>query len=141
MKESLERFIEAQSEDYQLALSEIESGVKRTHWMWFIFPQIAGLGLSTTSQFYAIRDLEEATAYLRHEILGTRLIEISAALLQLPTNNAHQIFGSPDDMKLQSSMTLFSLVESTPPIFQKVLDKFFNGEPDQKTIQLLNSQR
>ncbi|MDR2705380.1 MAG: DUF1810 domain-containing protein [Planctomycetaceae bacterium] len=138
MNDNLERFIEAQRMDYQQALSEIKNGRKQSHWMWYIFPQIAGLGFSETSHFYAIRDLDEATAYFRHKILGTRLVEISEALLQLPTNNAHQIFGSPDDMKLQSSMTLFSLVESTNPVFQAVLDKFFNGKPDQKTIQLLN---
>jgi uncharacterized protein (DUF1810 family) len=137
MQTNLERFIEAQRINYQQALSEIKNGRKQSHWMWYIFPQIAGLGFSETSRFYAIRDLDEATAYFRHEILGTRLVEISEALLQLPTNNAHSIFGSPDNMKLQSSMTLFSLVESTNPVFQAVLDKFFNGKPDQKTIQRL----
>jgi uncharacterized protein (DUF1810 family) len=137
----LERFIEAQCYDYQWALSEIKNGRKQSHWMWYIFPQIAGLGSSETTRFYAINGIEEASAYFRHEILGKRLIEISTALLQLPVNNAHHIFGSPDDMKLQSSMTLFSLLEQTDPVFQSVLDKFFDGKPDQKTIQLLNENQ
>jgi uncharacterized protein (DUF1810 family) len=134
---NLQRFIEAQEHDYATALSEIKNGRKRSHWMWYIFPQIAGLGFSSTSQFYAIRDLDEATAYLQNEILGRRLIEISSVLLSLPTNNAHSIFGSPDDMKLRSSMTLFLFVPNTSPVFQSVLNKFFSGQKDKRTVELL----
>ncbi|WP_369434701.1 DUF1810 domain-containing protein [Mucilaginibacter yixingensis] len=108
-----------------------------THWMWFIFPQIAGLGLSSTSKYYAIKDMDEAVAYLAHPELGARLVEISNALLLLPGNDAHQVFGSPDDMKLQSSMTLFAQLDGAPQVFRQVLDKYFDGEPDKQTLQLV----
>ena len=134
----LERFIDAQRSDYAVALAEIKSGRKQGHWMWYIFPQLLGLGYTSTSIFYSIKNLDEATDYLNHEILGKRLKEISSALLALETNDAHKVFGNPDDMKLRSSMTLFSLVPGTDKIFQSVLDKFFNGKPDEKTIRLLH---
>ncbi|MDR1492059.1 MAG: DUF1810 domain-containing protein [Planctomycetaceae bacterium] len=140
MNNNLERFIKAQNEAYFAALSEIQNGKKESHWMWYIFPQIAGLGFSKTSKYYAITDLEEAKAYFQHDLLGTRLIEISTILLSLPTNNANAIFGSVDGMKLHSSMTLFSQVENRSPVFQAVLDKFFAGKLDKATIRLLKNK-
>ena len=127
-----------QQQDYQTALTEIKNGRKRSHWMWYIFPQISGLGFSSTSQHYAIRDLKEARSYLNHPVLGSRLIEISEALLALEGNNANQIFGSPDDLKLRSSMTLFAAVPESHPVFRQVLDKYFQGKPDRQTLTLLN---
>lgn len=106
--------------------------------MWYIFPQVAGLGFSETSRFYAITSINEATAYLKHPVLGKRLLEITEALLQLNGKTANQIFGSPDDIKLKSSMTLFKAVSSGNSVFQKVLAMYFNGEEDQKTLQLLH---
>lgn len=135
---NLERFIEAQLKDYTTALSEIKRGRKQSHWMWYIFPQVLGLGYTSTSIQYAIKDLDEAAAYLRNEVLSKRLIEISNALLALETNDAHKIFGSPDDVKLRSSMTLFTLVPGADKVFQKVLDKFFKGKKDDRTLQILN---
>lgn len=136
---NLKRFIDAQQTDYSVALSEIRNGRKRSHWMWYIFPQIQGLGFSETSQFYSIKGIDEAEQYLAHPVLGQRLIEISNALLGLKTDNANQVFGSPDDMKLKSSMTLFSLLPGTNKVFQLVLDKFFNGLKDDKTLKMLKS--
>lgn len=133
----LERFITAQEQDYETALDEIKNGRKRSHWMWYIFPQVAGLGNTDTSRYYAIKDLQEATAYLMDNTLGTRLTNICKALLQLETNDPHQIFGSPDDLKLKSSMTLFDAVPATFPVFGQVLDKFYKGERDERTLQLL----
>lgn len=133
----LDRFLEAQKNDYAIALSEISSGKKRSHWMWYIFPQIAGLGFSSTSKFYAIKDISEAEEYLNHSILGKRLIEISEALLNVKNKTASEIFGSPDDMKLKSSMTLFGAVESANEVFQKVLDKYFGGKKDEKTLGII----
>jgi uncharacterized protein (DUF1810 family) len=140
MEYDLERFIRAQETDYRTALTEIRNGRKRSHWMWYIFPQIAGLGFSSTSKYYSLKNLKEAKAYLDDEILGKRLMEISGALLNLESNDAARIFGTPDDMKLRSSMTLFSRVEGADPVFQKVLDKFFGGLPDEKTIRLLRGE-
>ena len=137
---TLQRFITAQQGSYETALSEIKKGMKRSHWIWYIFPQINGLGFSETSQYYAIKSKEEATAYLAHPVLGKRLIEICEALLQLPDNNAHNIFGSPDDLKLKSSMTLFASLPHTHPVFDAVLQKFFNGKKDEKTIRILEQQ-
>jgi|SRR6185503_11173689 len=134
---SFERFVKAQEHDYAVALSELRNGRKRGHWMWYIFPQIAGLGFSDMSRHYAIKDLQEATAYLSHPVLGKRLAEISAALLSLPGNDARAIFGSPDDLKLRSSMTLFALVPAADPVFETVLKKFFDGQKDLSTLQLL----
>jgi uncharacterized protein (DUF1810 family) len=132
------RFIEAQQLDYIQALSEIKKGRKVSHWMWYIFPQIAGLGFSETSKYYALKNLSEAEEYLEHPILGKRLIEISSVLLGLQTNDAHAVFGSPDDLKLQSSMTLFTAVKNSNPVFQLVLDKFFAGEKDEHTLALID---
>ncbi|MCW3092689.1 MAG: calpastatin [Ferruginibacter sp.] len=138
-KNNLERFIDAQKHDYQIALSEVKQGRKRSHWMWYIFPQVQGLGFSEMSKVYAIKDLSEADAFLQHPVLGSRLINICNELLALKENDAHGIFGSPDDLKLKSSMTLFSSVNNPNPIFQKVLDKFFNGTKDNKTLRILES--
>jgi len=137
---NLNRFIDAQERDYQTALTEIRNGRKRSHWMWYIFPQVQGLGFSETSRFYAVKDLDEAEAFLQHPILGSRLIDICNALLGLESNNANQIFGSPDDLKLKSCMTLFAALSNTDPVFRLVLDKFFNGRKDQKTLQLIKRQ-
>jgi uncharacterized protein (DUF1810 family) len=106
--------------------------------MWFIFPQIAGLGFSETSRHYAIKDLQEAAGFLNHPVLGSRLINISRELLKLKTNDAHRVFGSPDDLKLKSAMTLFSMLPEADPVFQTVLEKFFNGEKDIKTLRLIS---
>lgn len=135
----LERFTKAQEMDYAAALAEIKAGHKRSHWIWYIFPQIQGLGYSETSQFYAIRDKAEAQEYMAHPVLGARLIEISEALLQLQSNDARRVMGDPDDRKLKSSMTLFSLI-SDHPVFQQVLDKFFNGEKDGVTVARILEQ-
>ena len=134
---NLNRFLDAQKSSYETALSEIKNGKKRSHWMWYVFPQIQGLGFSETSKFYAIKDVSEAEAYLKHPVLGARLIEISQIAAELASNNATQVFGSPDDMKLKSSMTLFAALNQTDPVFQSVLDKFFGGRKDGQTLQLI----
>lgn len=138
---SLERFVNAQNLDYETALSEIRAGKKRTHWMWYIFPQIEGLGLSETSRHFALRGLAEAEDYLRHPLLGPRLLQISNELLLLNSSNATTIFGSPDDLKLKSCMTLFAMVPDTDPVFASVLSKFFGGKMDEQTILLLTARR
>lgn len=129
--------MDAQESSYATALAEIQQGRKQSHWMWFIFPQIAGLGFSETSRYYAIKDLTEAAAFLEHPVLGSRLINISRELLKLKSGDAHRIFGTPDDLKLKSSMTLFSMIQGTDPVFQQVLEKFFHGEKDIKTVHLI----
>ena len=136
-KQDLERFKDAQETDYKVALSEIKNGRKQSHWMWYIFPQIQGLGFSETSRYYAIKDMQEAAAFLQDPLLGSRLIQICDALLGLAGNDANKIFGSPDDLKLKSCMTLFSVLQNTNPAFQLVLDKFFNGSKDVKTLQII----
>jgi uncharacterized protein (DUF1810 family) len=134
---NLKKFIDAQEKTYEKALSEIQRGQKKSHWMWYIFPQVKGLGFSETSKFYAIEDLEEAAAFLKDPVLGKRLVQISQALLDLKDLSASQIFGSPDDMKLKSSMTLFSTIDNTHPVFRQVLDKFFKGAMDEKTLSII----
>ncbi len=134
----LKRFLDSQANDFERALAEIKRGRKQSHWMWYIFPQIAGLGSSETSRFYAVKDRAEAELYLAHPVLGARLVEISEALLEIEGKTANQIFGSPDDMKLKSSMTLFGALKNTNPIFQSVLDKYFNGTNDLRTLQLID---
>lgn len=133
----LQRFLDAQERDFGVALAEIKRGRKLSHWMWYIFPQIAGLGFSETARFYAIKDKTEAENYLSHDVLGKRLIEISSALMEIEGKTANQIFGSPDDMKLKSSMTLFGALDAANPVFQKVLDKYFGGAKDLRTIEIL----
>ncbi len=140
-QENLQRFIDAQQTDYAKALSEIREGRKRSHWMWYIFPQIQRLGLSETSRHYAIKDLNEAIAFVQHPVLGNRLITICMALQQLDENNASRIFGSPDDLKLQSSMTLFAAVPDAHPVFQLVLEKFFGGQKDNKTLRIVEERK
>jgi uncharacterized protein (DUF1810 family) len=140
MSSTLTRFTEAQEYIYDQALSEIKEGKKQSHWMWFIFPQIAGLGYSETTRFYAIINKSEAKEFLEHPILGTRLREITNELLNLDQNDAKAIFGKPDDKKLQSCMTLFSQVSDQNDPFHKVLDKFFNGQADQRTLEILENE-
>lgn len=135
--DDLQRFIDAQESDYADALAEIKHGRKRSHWMWYIFPQIRGLGFSEMSKRYAIRDLDEAEAYINHPILGQRQIEICSQLLTSQSDDAYEIFGSPDDMKLRSSLTLFASLPDAYPVFKSVLDKFFQGQPDKATLHLL----
>lgn len=135
----IERFVQAQKDCYGRALEEIRAGEKRSHWMWFIFPQISGLGHSMTSIFFSIKDIDEAKEYLTHPVLGSRLREICEVLLGLDSNDAHSIFGSPDDIKLRSSMTLFDVVEPDS-IFANVLMKFFQGKRDSKTLKILEEQ-
>ncbi|MBD2716627.1 DUF1810 domain-containing protein [Microvirga sp. STR05] len=137
----LQRFLDAQQRDYATALAEIRGGRKRSHWMWYIFPQIQGLGYSETARFYAIQSQPEAEAYLQHPTLGPRLVEISEALLALDISDATRIMGSPDDVKLRSSMTLFGALHGTNLVFQRVLAKFFGGNQDEKTLQILRQNQ
>lgn len=138
MEHDLSRFLTAQENNYAIALAEIQSGKKESHWMWYIFPQLSGLGLSSTSLFYGIQNLEEAKAYLAHPVLGSRLVAITNALLLLNEKDAYSIFGSPDHLKLKSCMTLFSLVDETADaVFKKVIEQYFNGSMDAKTIALI----
>lgn len=139
MKNDLNRFLEAQERSFDQALHEIQARQKNGHWMWYIFPQLKGLGFSKMSKHYAINNLEEAKNYLDHPILGARLKQITFTLLEIEENNAHKIFGSPDDLKLKSCMTLFSIVDqSNDRLFQKILDKFFHGQPDKLTLSLID---
>jgi uncharacterized protein (DUF1810 family) len=133
----LARFVEAQAGDYATALAEIRAGRKRSHWMWYIFPQIDGLGFSSMARRYAIKSLDEARAYLDHPVLGPRLVEITEAALAVEGRSAHEIFGSPDDMKLRSCGTLFARAASEGSVFSRLLDKFFDGKPDVRTLELL----
>ena len=137
MGNGLERFVEAQSRDYETALREIQGGRKRSHWMWYIFPQLRGLGYSSTAQFYGLRDLQEAREYMAHPLLGSRLVEISEVLLGLETDNPGAVMGYPDDLKLCSCMTLFELAAPEQPVFAKVLEKYYAGRRDQRTLALL----
>lgn len=133
----LNRFVEAQRNDFDNALAEIRRGRKDSHWMWYIFPQFHGLGLSPMSQQYAIQSRAEAEAYLQHELLGPRLKEIAAAALFVEEKSAREIFGSPDDLKLKSCCTLFAAVSPAGSVFAQLLDKYYAGERDQKTLRLL----
>ena len=133
----LNRFIQAQERVYSNVLAELKSGHKTTHWMWFIFPQILGLGHSPTAKLYAIRNLDEASQYLNHSLLGARLLECSETLLGINGRSVTDIFGWPDDLKLKSSMTLFSCVAGSDSVFDEVLNRFFQGEQDTSTLQLL----
>ncbi len=133
----LNRFVLAQEHDFQQALSEIKGGRKRSHWIWYIFPQFDGLGFSSTSKLYSIKSLAEAKAYLSHSVLGPRLLECAEAALHVEGRSAHDIFGFPDDLKLRSSATLFAQVSPAGSVFHRLLDKYFDGEPDAKTLRLL----
>ena len=136
MAYDLSRFLKAQERDYDTALAEIKAGRKTSHWIWYIFPQLGELGRSPTAKFYGIANLDEARAYLADNLLRTRLLEISQNLLNLPSKDIDAIMGYPDNLKLCSSMTLFHLAEPSCEVFQKVLDKYFDGKPDEKTIAL-----
>jgi len=133
----LQRFVDAQDRVYETALAELTAGDKRSHWMWFVFPQVAGLGLSPMARRYAIASIEEAKAYLAHPILGPRLRECTAAVMALAGRTAHQVFGSPDDLKFRSSMTLFTEAAPQEPLFPAALGKFFGGDPDPRTQEIL----
>jgi uncharacterized protein (DUF1810 family) len=133
----LERFVEAQAVNYEDALAELRAGEKRTHWMWYIFPQMRGLGNSAMSQRYSIKTEDEARAYLQHPTLGPRLLECARAAVNIDGRTAKEIFSSPDDMKLRSSATLFAQV-SDEPVFQQIIDKYFGGEPDRRTLRILS---
>ena len=135
----LSRFLEAQNQNYLKALSEVKSGKKLSHWMWYVFPQLRGLGQSHTSIFYGITGIDEAVAYLQHPILGKHLVEISSALLGLSEKSATAIFGSHDDMKLHSSMTLFANLSTSYPVFEEVLLKYFDGTQDELTLRKLKA--
>lgn len=141
MNYHLSRFAEAQERDYVRALREIKNGRKETHWMWYIFPQIRGLGRSSTANYYSIADIDEAKAFLQDSYLGGNLQEICEALLRLKENNASRIFGYPDDLKLHSSMTLFSCASEGSIVFDQVLEKFFAGEKNQMTLAILSSKK
>ena len=130
----LTRFVAAQAGVYDQALAELRAGRKRSHWMWFVFPQIAGLGSSPTAQRYAIGSLDEARAYLADSVLGPRLIECASALLAVEGRTAEEILGYPDDLKLRSSMTLFARAAPEVPVFQEVLDRYYDGKPDPQTL-------
>lgn len=137
MNYEISRFMKAHQSDYQRALSEIKNGKKISHWMWYIFPQLKGLGRSSMSEYYGIQDLDEAKVYLADPILGKHLIEICNALLSLDTNDATEVMGRPDDRKLKSSMTLFDAATESLDIFQMVLDKYYNGKKDYRTLKML----
>ena len=134
---NLQRFLEAQAMNYDDALAELKAGEKRSHWMWYIFPQYKGLGMSRMSQEYAIRSLDEARAYLEHPILGDRLLECSETVLSIDDYSAYDILGSPDDMKLRSCATLFAVVSPPDSLFMQILDRFYQGEKDRQTLDLL----
>ncbi|MGD2118256.1 MAG: DUF1810 domain-containing protein [Chromatiales bacterium] len=133
----LQRFVTAQQSVYDQVLAELHAGQKRTHWMWFIFPQLAGLGFSLTARKYAISGRDEAAAYLQHELLGARLRECTQLVLAIEGRNARQIFGYPDDLKFRSCMTLFAAVANDSQPFDSALQKFYAGQVDQKTLDLL----
>jgi uncharacterized protein (DUF1810 family) len=133
----LGRFVQAQADCYERALAEIRGGRKRSHWMWYIFPQFDGLGFSATSRRYAIKSVAEAEAYLAHPVLGPRLVECAEAVLGVRERSAHEIFGSPDDMKLRSSATLFARVSPPGSVFDRLLDACFRGERDGETLRLI----
>ena len=136
-KYNLKRFIDAQSFAYKDALNEIKNGQKQSHWIWYIFPQMYGLGYSVNAQYYGIKSLNEAKAYLNNEILGSRLREICSALLELDSNDPYEVMGYIDAVKLKSSMTLFYKA-GNDDIFKQVLDKFYDGELDDKTLELIS---
>jgi uncharacterized protein (DUF1810 family) len=133
----LARFVAAQREVHAQALAEIRAGHKRNHWMWFVFPQLDGLGSSPMARRYAIRGLAEAEAYLRHPVLGPRLRACAEAAVEVPDRTARDIFGTPDDLKLRSCATLFARVSPAGSVFHRLLDRYFAGEPDRRTLELL----
>ncbi|PWB23616.1 DUF1810 domain-containing protein [Flavobacterium sp. HTF] len=138
LNNDLTRFLEAQNKLYLTALTELKKGKKETHWMWFIFPQIKGLGRSEMSKLYAIENLQQSEEFLAHPVLGKHLIEVSKVLLEFKMKSAESILGDLDALKLQSCMTLFSLTNNTNPVFQEVLDAFFSGKFDTLTLSIIN---
>ena len=138
---NLGRFVQAQSGDYGKALSEITSGRKQSHWMWYVFPQFDGLGFSQTSRMYSIKSIAEAEAYLAHPILGRRLVECAEAALGVGGRSVEDVFGSPDDMKLRSCATLFASISPEGSVFHRIIDRFFGGEHDARTLRLLAEAR
>jgi uncharacterized protein (DUF1810 family) len=133
---NLKRFLRAQDSDYEKALSEIENGRKRSHWMWYIFPQLDGLAFSSTSKFYSIKSIDEAKAYLEHPVLGARLKACAEAVARIDGRSAREIFGSPDDLKLHSCATLFAQVSAPGSVFEGLLKKYFGSRRDEKTLRL-----
>lgn len=133
----LERFVEAQEDVFAEVLDELRAGHKRGHWMWFIFPQLKGLGHSAAAAYYGIGSLEEAAAYLRHPVLGPRLVECTELVNEVEDRSIHEILGSPDDLKFRSSMTLFARAGEDDAVFRAALKKYFGGEPDRLTLELL----
>jgi uncharacterized protein (DUF1810 family) len=136
---NLNRFVKAQEGDYERALTEIRSGRKLSHWMWYIFPQFEGLGFSSMSRQYSIKSVAEAAAYLNHPVLGPRLVKCAEAALGIETESAYEVFGSPDDMKLRSCATLFAGVSPRGSVFERLLDKYFQGKRDDETLRLVNT--
>ena len=136
---NLARFVKAQERNYSNAFSELSQGRKRSHWMWYIFPQIVGLGMTVISYEFSIKSLDEAVAFLEHPYLGKNIREISNVLLGLESNDATAIMGFPDDLKLRSSMTLFAEAAPDEEVFQKVLDKFYDGKKDERTLEILKT--
>jgi uncharacterized protein (DUF1810 family) len=137
----LERFVAAQGSTYERALAELRAGGKRSHWMWYVFPQLAGLGRSAMSERYAIASLAEAEEYLKHPVLGPRLIECATAVLAIDGRSAYEIFGSPDDLKLHSCATLFARASPPGSAFSRLLAKYFGGRDDEQTLRLLGVDR
>ena len=137
---NLERFLTAQAEDYDCALRELERGQKKSHWIWYIFPQVAGLGHSSMAQEYAIRSRDEAVAYLKHAVLGTWLQRCCEALLKHQGTQVEDIMGFPDDLKLRSSMTLFAVISAQDSVFHKVLNAFYSGRLDERTTSFLGER-
>lgn len=133
----LDRFLRAQEHDYARAIAELRSGQKRTHWMWYIFPQLDGLAHSSTSKHFAIKSAEEAKAYLAHPVLGARLLECAEAVLRIEGRSAEEIFGYPDDLKLRSCATLFASVLPPGSVFHRLIEKYYPGGPDDRTLRLL----
>ena len=136
---NLNRFLQAQENDYERALSEIRSGQKRTHWMWYIFPQLEGLAFSSTAKHYSIKSIQEARAYLTHPVLGPRLLECAEAVVQIKGRSANEIFGYPDDLKLRSCATLFEYVSPSGSVFKQLIEEYYGGERDHKTLALLDT--
>jgi uncharacterized protein (DUF1810 family) len=137
----LQRFVDAQARNYDDALAELRAGRKTSHWMWYVLPQVAGLGFSAMSQAYAIGSLAEARAYLDHAVLGRRLRDCVAAVLAVEDRSAHQIFGGPDDLKFRSSLTLFAAAAPEEPLFRQALERYFDGESDPATLKILDAGR
>jgi uncharacterized protein (DUF1810 family) len=132
----LDRFVAAQDRVIEAVREELRAGAKRSHWMWFVFPQPRGLGTSSMAQLFAIGSMDEARAYLTHPVLGPRLRECCELMLSVPRRSAHEILGSPDDLKFRSCLTLFSLADPRDPLFRACLDRFYGGEPDPRTVAL-----